>query len=1844
MTESFSKIEDETFPSFLGESITSNISGALENCTLTSNLGLPVAASTIAKFKALRLLVSTLFKYLFFFFLSDGSPTHSVVYQNDEGKWVTDLAYYKSFDNEQNMNFSAVEINANESDFIAGSDALAMIEEAQEEFEKEHQFIQDEKMDLENISLNMGDTSWKLPPSTLPRTSQVNSDLDQEDASYLRLSLGEFFGQRSEALGCLGGGQDVKRPSFGYHIISPEKQEPIVLLKPIDMSGASGHDDTIKFLDDTLTPGLYSNYILPCAIFCYNLLKFRLKRYPYYCIGLEQLCHNKFVSISKIASAITDASSSADPSLLAAMVMELSHKSKTLSVTPVCENPDCSISQALSTSHQNPAPGIVDMERYLKMTDISGREGEMESFAQSVKDFTWDMSLRCKQQQSLQDSLGDLTNITDVEKQDMRKPDKPKEVKECSLKLGSAREKAKTVCSVASMSRESIFANSNSDYTKSNDTIELSTTIVRASPTPSEMQGNPNSLSWQDKRNSASTSPIKPSKKSSASRPNEDGVLKLKDKSTLVNSVSTNTSAVNHFHEQHVPSNAAFPFQRYTMNTGQGIGSANFIPGLDNYPMIQSFAVNSQFVPGMKPNYTDLEKVPPSLQARLTGQPLTSTTFAQYLGGMPSIGNTASQTYQLGPSSLFSTHAGYSNCSITTQLNQPTASAMPPNSNVGSALLASLPLSGHMTEKPDHALSSVYTGQTLAAAGLRQWGSRISSGFEHVLVSEELTFTSACCVGIASQASLNIFNPNDRWMQVNFGILSISVNGEKIDAATYQCLVFKNKTLIGPRAGEEIKFLFLPQRSGLFQCVLGVSSWPVSADTETILRAEAIASKVIITAVSEYPLITVDTGKTDGLEFGDLPSGSWKALPLKLTNRTHATVPIRLIISANATAWRCFIFSKDPSTLSTEYPSQVDVSKVSSPSVLSHVMHATYDGKEPESLVIWIVFHAPQTYSSLGPAEVYVARVDVEVDSPGPACVLKSVPLHARAGCARIHAPKDLQNIHLLCNAGSSVKQLLPLKNAGNIAVHLRIKSTNPDSCFCVDPEDLFILPGEEQVVIVKFTPQYPKLQKSVLKIMVQPLGPQYEVSVIGETETTEMRNPINPPSINSADVPPILSNKQFVSWGGVALGRAVQQKLILRNTSTTSSQHLRLLIRGQDQDCFQLQNIFGREERLTSNRELTIQAKEDATIHLMFSPTRVGCMLARLEIKQSGIKSNLPGIKFTIPLSGYGGTSNLILEDVKKLSDNYMVALSGISSGRLCKVGILIKNTGSRAAYVKAMCFSDFQTNVLMDPKVFYVKPEKFVLKERTQQVITIFCNATEREEMLCRSTRAQIATVCFFCGDEVFVNQNVYRTYNLLFISVYDLPQRPNDTQLFYAKMNKIILSVIGSGQDGNMNERAQMVIRTSIDSSVGCTEGNLGNSSLDVLPVKGPQGPPLSSSTNKSIQKSAVPEQTWSIHPELLLLSAPTINLTHRQIKLINNSSRLFQFELSWPAHCLTITPQHGNVEPQSHVIILVSPNPSLATKPNLLPWSGQIYVHCDNGQKFVKVQISGDIRVDKQFVGIAPKQVPILLPHSDTPIHMAKPLLKSPSRKVEIKNRTLVFPTTISGESSETFLDIENPGDEDLNWLLSSFAPPYVKVSATSSVAVPMSIGTFEKQNRLSRIVAISFFPRDKGDYAQYWDLESHPISEPHLKHKVRFQLSGEVQHSKKPNPNGNSSSGSKNSLIKQKPIKQSPESARGVFAPQDLYTFPPTMVGDSSTLKVNLQNNSFSTYMVSLLKFVSPGEPFHMKHSKYSLRAHHYINLPVKFKPSSPGKFDGLLVVQSDAGNICIRLVGEALAA
>ncbi|XP_045082076.1 centrosomal protein of 192 kDa isoform X2 [Coregonus clupeaformis] len=1189
-----------------------------------------------------------------------------------------------------------------------------------------------------------------------------------------------------------------------------------------------------------------------------------------------------------------------------------------------------------------------------------------------------------------------------------------------------------------------------------------------------------------------------------------------------------------------------------------------------------------------------------------------------------------------------------------------------------------------------------------------------------VVMPEELRFPHACCVGISSQTSLGIFNPSERWQQVSITVTSLAIDGEKVDSFPYQWLIVKNKTIIGPKSTEEQKVLFIPPQAGLYQAVLSVSSWPASAEAEAVARAEVFAKRVVLVAMAEDPALEVDVGKCGSLDFGDLAGGSAKALPLNLLNRTQATVPIRLVISANATAWRCFTFSKSPVAMTAEGVLQAGtVTSLAAPSVINHVMHASY-GDNPESFMVWVHFHAPQKYQpcsgDLGPADEYSARVDIEVDCPGPSHVIRSVPLRARSGIARVHAPKDLQTVNLSAPFGQSSKQTLPLKNAGNIDVQLKLKNSGGDDCFCVSPDELCLRAGEEQGIVVTFTSQGDrKNRESVLTILVLPSGPQYEVVLKGQVVPEERGKPAAPGPASAlgmlppSEVPPILSNKQFMAWGGVTLGRAVQQKLVLRNNSPNTTHQLRLLIRGQDHNCFQLQSSFGLEERLTRHRELSIRPREDVVVHLLFAPTRVACTLAKLEIKQSGVRPSQPGIKFTIPLSGYGGTSSIILEDTRKRSDGYVAMLMGVAAGQVSKLCVCVRNTGSRAAFIKAVPYSDLQTRSVMDSSVISLSPSQLVLKERTQEVITVLMKVTHREQTLCQSANALLATVCLFCGDEVSRQQfrrlllskpeagrKILSENSLLkglnfnerflgeeqVLEAYDLPQSPNQAQLFYGNLSKVVLSVLGSTEtldsgesDHQVHVQPPLAVTrrgSEADSGFGNSDRHISNVSLDVLPVKGPQGPALPrTEASRMGTEPGDHRDSWSLQPEQLVLTSPTINgvAETRHVQIQNHSSsRELSFELSWPAHCLTVTPQHGVIEPQCHLQILISPNPSLATRSSTLPWSGQIYVQCDSQQKFIRIQIRQDLALD---VSTAPadRSLAPLPPQTATPMPttMLPPagrppqtLTRAAPATVEISNRTIMFPATPSGDTSESSVEVENRG-EQVRWYLSSFAPPYVKgVDSSGDVyratytafRCPRVSGTLGAHDKMQ--VPITFLPRDRGDYAQFWDLECHPVAEPQHKTRIRFQLCGTgvkvgpVEAPQEADCSLVKTDATFKTRMRPDPVLaaaggrtgQEEALGRGVYAPQVLYSFPPTRVGETSTLKVNMRNNSFDTHG---LRFLSPREPFHIKHSKYSLRSQRYIHLPVQFKPVVTGNHSSLLLVQMDtSGSLTIQLTGEAL--
>ncbi|KAG7223524.1 hypothetical protein INR49_015464 [Caranx melampygus] len=2102
-------------------------------------------------------------------FQQGATATHGVVYQNEEGQWVTDLAYYSPFEKEVDGKTSENADNFQTEDFINADAALEKIAKDQEEFEKEHQFMQEEKIEPPSSNCTFqSDSSWKVPANShvLMRASQVSSEFREGDQSYLRLSLGQFFGQRSEALGCLGITGDidrVKRPSFGYIITSPEKREPFALIHPSELSSEvtspvsdsmdlSEADKTLnpEDLDKTLeAPGQRMSPKGDIDPECSQQEDHSVSAAPpdqtegsgsesslgnQTCAHLDNNSSQLMLSISTIASAIADASISTDPSQLAAMIMELSKRSKArnrpMSAVPdVCssedpDSPEHIVSEPderamLDTLQKSTSTGELsafDIEKYLKKTELSnisdasvahttfdltswadnlfgnpqtGDPEEQRSSSQQVdsQSSAQKASAACDNTTSSTETSGSKVrtpteNIvkprsrsqpsleptqqsdgvsaappeqpktppgwkkgqsslpclkghsppnqrmrsTGQQKQDRSRnsPEKkppPRnttaapppcgnvekhvgsscqnfqpaletasgfsepcvEETQCNFRpstsplthsspsqtsipsadcmmspswsSGGPADKRpgldrspQSICSSPSLSRLTYISMNDGtvvptpDRQKNNCTMALSTTIIRFSPTPpvepdspsnADVPGFPKSLDQVQPQHSKSLDTLPAAQCKSPEVSRSGSALSCTRSQSECNyhcpgertsDFSAGCQTHKHLSESNVRqltkvdsgycSNLNIQQTRSTTapqtsqqwGTSSSVSSSVYTGGLGMPPSsYSSEELHYVPIPSFKPQCAaGLIDLPHQgdIQSLLTGRSLYNSQLAQqYLGSEaplhPSafhLGTTGNGLYSVSSTSA-------PNGDLTVRHIHPTSASLGIS---GAASTHHLPRP-HQNQQDMGMMGKryQYDEQPLVAHGLEELRGQ-------VVVPGELRFPHACCVGIASQTSLSLFNPSERWQQVSITVTSLAIDGEKVDSLPYQWLIVKNKTIIGPKSTEEQKVLFIPPRPGVYQCILTVFSWPASAETEVAARANIFAKRVVLVAIAENPALEVEASKSGYLDFGDLPGGSAKSLPLKLLNRTHATVPIRLVISANATAWRCFTFSKHPGTMTSEATERAEhMNPMSSPSVMNHVMHASY-GENPASFMVWVHFKAPQKYSfsgELGPADEYVARVDIELDSPGPSHVIWSIPIRARSGTARVHAPKDLQTVSLSAPLGKSSQQTLPLKNAGNIDVQLKLKCSDAEDSFSVTPEELLLRKGEEQGIIVSFKAQgNRKHRESLLTILVSPLGPQYEVTLRGEVVPEDSGKPAIPSAAVSGsglakDIPPILSNKQFIAWGGVTLGRAVQQKLVLRNNSSSATQQLRLLIRGQDQDCFQLQSMFSPEERLTRHGELSIRPREDVAVHLLFAPTRVASMLAKLEIKQSGVRPSQPGVKFTIPLSGYGGTSNIILEDQRKQADSYVATLSDIAVGHVSKVCLCVRNTGSRAAFIKAVAFSDMQTRSVLESTVISLAPSQFVLKERTQEVITVLMKSTQREQSLCQSANALLATVCLFCGDEVSRQQ--YRRllqskpeaarkalsensllknidFNEKFLGeeniteTCDLPQRPNEAHIFYGNMSKVVVSLLGSTKSTDCDDRDHTELLLPRARHGSETDSGLANGSvsLDVLPVKGPQGPALrvtepSLKTPETLQHRQ--SESWTIHPEQLVLATPTINgaATTSQVQIRNNTSRELSFDLSWPAHCLTITPQHGVIEPQCHLQILISPNPSLANKAALLPWSGQIYVQCDGQQKFIKVHIRQDLALD---VSAAPadRTLSALPPLAATPVLpvarlAAKPSLplqtpqspQTPQAPVEISSKTIIFPSTPSGETSEAQLEVQN-GEEEVRWYLSSFAPPYVKGVDNSGDVYRATYAAF-RCSRVSGIlgahekmqVPVTFLPRDRGDYAQFWDLECHPVSEPQQKTRTRFQLCGTGIKS---GPVEGRQEGD-HSLVKTEPTvksrkraegsagKSSQEEAvrRGVYSPQDLYTFPATRVGESSSLKVSIRNNSSNTHE---LKFVNSKEPFHIKHSKYSLRSQHYLKLPVQFKPTTAGRHAGLLLVQSEtSGNLVIQLIGEA---
>ncbi|CAH1780124.1 unnamed protein product, partial [Owenia fusiformis] len=1101
-----------------------------------------------------------------------------------------------------------------------------------------------------------------------------------------------------------------------------------------------------------------------------------------------------------------------------------------------------------------------------------------------------------------------------------------------------------------------------------------------------------------------------------------------------------------------------------------------------------------------------------------------------------------------------------------------------------------LPGNGHtyLTPSSMHSLMSHPMGSSTAS-----YNTFTHPVFPSIQAPGQLRIPEVCCVHLSSTVSLPITNPTTRWLKCVLTIIALNVNGQNRDERAYVPFVIKQKTMIEPNSKEDIKIIFSPRQPGVHVGELQILATSIVGDNAT---EESLPVRVNLQAVAEVPNIELERPLPSSMpvrldsdtlaqacDFGELPWGSEHSMAIKIYNKGRANVPVRITINANS-SWHCFSL------------------KSSRGSLLHMVLRGQQHEVESAHLeeTVTILFKAPQRkvdkrYLDM-PAERLTASLNVCLDHPSKSELLGSMELVAIAGTARIHAPKSLDTIVLHTSQDQPVTEVLPLLNKGNIQLRVSLSVTDETQYFTVLPSTLCIKPEEEADVVVKFNPKKIKQSlSSTLLVMVEPAGPAYEMELRGEVASSSSKTSKYTGALPTAkggrvshsrtstlkgishDAPEVddtshkdirrntsvephrekkeeglLSNKQFLSWGGVPVGDAMPQKVSLIN-KTSSMMKLTAQIKSNTTD-FQFQCRYGHVEELTNKRELILKPGEEYDIYVVFCPSSLASVKSKLRIK---VISDVKPTAYSLPLMGYGGVCNILLEDTNSAGfHNNAVNLGNLIIGNEHVARVKVRNIGARAGYVKALCFTETACRIRLPFTKASVEPSEFILQPDESKVCLVSFRPANRDCVLCRDGPTMVAVVAFYYGDALAkgkfrkslqksrhkppVPSQALRDvdFDVTYLGESNLDDNtrnpdlsPNDLDLFYNTMSSKIVSLVGESHDDTTGGGG------SIPQGVGMFEGMgplplddsamtvmddtrratleptfhrasmLPQSSRDVMPSM--PSPPVKETSAPSVGRYSAPQMAastdtqsdWLIRPPQIILPAPkkdgplqTERLLQR-VQIVNYKDTTLRFDLLWPGHCLQVTPEQGEVQSKSSTIVCISASASIHKNNVKLPWKGTVQVNVDGQFKPLSVQIRPDLSLDSASMNSDLEQLSLAKMPS-TPLVAVATANQKDGDNLKVTNTKLVLPPVPIGKDSESKLEIQNISRDAVSWSIVATSAAYCKNMTTGEDTTRITYSVFRfvrnhgvLQPQQDIAVPVSFMPQSEGEYSQVMELRT-----------------------------------------------------------------------------------------------------------------------------------------------------------
>lgn len=930
---------------------------------------------------------------------------------------------------------------------------------------------------------------------------------------------------------------------------------------------------------------------------------------------------------------------------------------------------------------------------------------------------------------------------------------------------------------------------------------------------------------------------------------------------------------------------------------------------------------------------------------------------------------------------------------------------------------------------------------------------------------QQVIFPNVCVIGIASDVTINFYNPTPRWVQVSLKLMQESIDG---CPTAVSALLFKPSYFVEPRNKCEIKLGVCSQFKGLLEAIFEVRVSDLAKGLGTSAAASQVSIQTIIVSANiNEPDVQLTCDGEDVLDFGVVPEGCTLTQKVVIINHSPQTLPVVLLLQQVAVTSPIFCWNSEKN----------EFAKTISPTRLALELPAANNESGPVPQTMNVTLKAPHLDNvKVGENGVVGVRshMQVELDTPNNSTIIiASFPVKAHIGAVRLESVRTVKSLVLETMANDTCTAPVPLKNSSSFALRVSLESRDHKNLFTVHPNSIVIQPHSQASPNLVFTPQGEEgKMESVLLMRIEPEGMEFEVPIVGishalpsatvlpqkhvmpgvhETLTKTNSAPLS--HVSEKDLASALeSTKSRIVFGTVKIGDSSSQKLVVRNNCTTQALSLSLGISGNK--AFQVGEFGSKEGQC--KMEVVLKPCQELALSIFLCPKEVEPLSATLVCKYRGLTNPF---KCKVPLQGYGGKSELEIADA---CDGKPLFLRDLAPGLPTLVNTTFTNTGDRVMFLKLLVFTDDQCSELLPSSEISVQPSEFVLAPKENR--DIFIAATGTANMLAKAPGC-VGVLQVISGDEI-LRQRFRRLKNkevkirrindpsLLKInwdSVYTgkkevqneedcLPPQPEDSAVFFNSCSKIQIQLYGERQ-AHDDASSTVFACLNADDTVSLEADITAAAGDRLIDTHQPSAHGFTShqlqKCSNVLQAAATTETginiTWDVFPQCLSILASDVSPHIFFVVNLNNIQQMF--EATSDCRWLGIEPREAILPSLSSVKVLVKLEPS--RMPQVInPLTHTLKIMCENESRCATITVlptggensaAQSLTVSKQLPSASPPVQQSPVPSTDS--LAPKPLidLQAP----ELKIPSVRYPSTSANPETTTKTNVANTGRSQTN---------------------------------------------------------------------------------------------------------------------------------------------------------------------------------------------------------------------